>query len=532
LRERAQSRASQYAAARQVTETFGAHAEWAEGLLEREGYDATPLINLHRRHDPTHLGDAAGLLARALAKVQAVPKQPVEECRAPEVAEIRRAAGDLLSAISGWETWVLTTGREIQGLPDYGHDTQTPPKVIQGMSEAVALERRARLAFQALDRHGCLPPSLREAMSVLPSYPRGQIQGERDKRFAAAAQESLPAIQELAFDLEEWIDEFEYSPLSYIGRTSRQQPATGAEEAGERALEGAVEQRPATAKAGIGAAEGDGPTAILDALEAQATKQRQAVEESQRQEAEWARRQAAQAALQRCPEDASPEELAHRVAAFVRSLPGGQLPELPDQTNLLREDPEAAAALSVFRQAAEGEAVDAAFLRQIVARGEPVWGRVRRLIRDQIPDGILRQIAWAPSHAANAGTGQAEGHGAGTPDRPEPAGIVAKKPKKSTERGEGRERVIATLTQHHQYENGSCLNLEPIRNNELARKAGVSKSTVSEFFKKDFKGRLKYRAICRDAGRLADSLKALRGEFSPHDLYGRTPPGEGSPEDE
>jgi hypothetical protein len=104
--------------------------------------------------------------------------------------------------------------------------------------------------------------------------------------------------------------------------------------------------------------------------------------------------------------------------------------------------------------------------------------------------------------------------------------------KRSTERGEGQAKLIAALTKHHLYADGSCLNVEPIGNNELAKLAGVSASTASAFFNNKFKGHTKYRAVCRDAGRLADSLKALNGEFSPHHLYGRRPPGEDDRDDE
>jgi hypothetical protein len=101
-----------------------------------------------------------------------------------------------------------------------------------------------------------------------------------------------------------------------------------------------------------------------------------------------------------------------------------------------------------------------------------------------------------------------------------PAHQQAVRPKRSTERGEGREKLIAALTKHHRYADGGCLNTEPINNNELARLAGVDKATASAFFKAKFRGHAKYRAACRDAGRLADALKVLNGEFSPHDLYG------------
>lgn len=97
------------------------------------------------------------------------------------------------------------------------------------------------------------------------------------------------------------------------------------------------------------------------------------------------------------------------------------------------------------------------------------------------------------------------------------------KPKRSTERGEGRAKLIAALTKHHKYADGGCLNLEPIGNNELARLAGVDQATASAFFKQQFKGHGKYKATCADAGRLAVALKLLNGEFAPHLLYGGKP---------
>lgn len=121
-----------------------------------------------------------------------------------------------------------------------------------------------------------------------------------------------------------------------------------------------------------------------------------------------------------------------------------------------------------------------------------------------------------------------------TPPAPAPAEPETKvKPraKRSTVPGEGRDKLIAALTKHHQYADGGCLNQEPLGNNELARLAVVSKSTASDFFDNEFNRRekggfAKYQVICRDAGRLADALKVLNGDFSPHDLYGRRPPGE------
>jgi hypothetical protein len=117
--------------------------------------------------------------------------------------------------------------------------------------------------------------------------------------------------------------------------------------------------------------------------------------------------------------------------------------------------------------------------------------------------------------------------------RGDPAPTVATQPapKRSTERGEGRAKLIAALTKHHQYADGGCLNLEPISNNQLARLAGVAKRTASAFFKKEFDGHSKYRAGCADARRLGAALRLLNGEFAPHLLYGSNPPEKADRED-
>lgn len=93
-------------------------------------------------------------------------------------------------------------------------------------------------------------------------------------------------------------------------------------------------------------------------------------------------------------------------------------------------------------------------------------------------------------------------------------------PKRSTERGEGWAKLIAALTKHHQYADGGCLKLDSIGNNELAKAAGVSASTASKFFNDKFRGHTKYRALRRDAGKLAAALKLLNDEFAPYHLLG------------
>lgn len=107
-----------------------------------------------------------------------------------------------------------------------------------------------------------------------------------------------------------------------------------------------------------------------------------------------------------------------------------------------------------------------------------------------------------------------------------------RKPKRSTEKGEGRTKLIAALTKHHQYAGGGCLNLEPIGNNELARLADVAKRTASAFFSKKFHGHTKYRSLCSDPTRLSAALKALNGEFQPHEFYDARTPDDVAQQDE
>lgn len=109
---------------------------------------------------------------------------------------------------------------------------------------------------------------------------------------------------------------------------------------------------------------------------------------------------------------------------------------------------------------------------------------------------------------------------------------VGQIPKRSTERGEGRAKLIAALTKHHQYADGGCLNLEPIGNNKLGKAAGVSPSTASVFFKNNFQGHTKYKALCRDAGTVTAALKLLNDEFAPYRLLGAASSDLTAPEEE
>jgi len=106
-----------------------------------------------------------------------------------------------------------------------------------------------------------------------------------------------------------------------------------------------------------------------------------------------------------------------------------------------------------------------------------------------------------------------------------------KKSKRSTVKGEAEDKLIAALTMHHKYDDGSVLNYEPIGVNQLGRRAEVAASSASDFFKKKFDGHGKYQQYCRNS-KIGTSLKAMNEGFSPDDLFGSKPPGEGDREEE
>ena len=60
----------------------------------------------------------------------------------------------------------------------------------------------------------------------------------------------------------------------------------------------------------------------------------------------------------------------------------------------------------------------------------------------------------------------------------------------------------------------------PPRSMSISKAAGVSVSTASTFFGDKFEGHTKYKALCRDAGRLAAALKLLNDEYAPYHLLG------------
>ncbi len=116
-------------------------------------------------------------------------------------------------------------------------------------------------------------------------------------------------------------------------------------------------------------------------------------------------------------------------------------------------------------------------------------------------------------------------------EKPSSTTRTPKEPKRSHEKGDVFTKLIAALTHHHQYSRGSVLNQQPIANNRLARIAGVSPATASDFFKKKFKSHACYRTVCLDKDSLLASLKLLNQEYAPYHLFGQHPPGESEPDD-
>lgn len=149
------------------------------------------------------------------------------------------------------------------------------------------------------------------------------------------------------------------------------------------------------------------------------------------------------------------------------------------------------------------------------------WPTVRLALRRERTAAVARKAGEPPDAAAQTPPENAA----------PPAGSSAPARKRSTQRGEGRGKLIAALSLHHQYANGSCLNYDPIGNNDLARQAEVAESTASAFFEKAFQGHDQYRALCRKKSELVAALKMLNGDYSPHILYGGSPPGESCPDD-
>jgi hypothetical protein len=168
-----------------------------------------------------------------------------------------------------------------------------------------------------------------------------------------------------------------------------------------------------------------------------------------------------------------------------------------------------------------GRAADGLREWLLEASASGLWD-VLRIGATQLPDmagplAILREIVRDLRAGAEGKPGQG-----------------AKKPKRSTERGEAQTKIIAALTEHHQYDNGSCGNLTPIGVREMERDYEVGRDAASNFFKKQCENHAKYATTCRrNPAKIVTWLKLLNDDYSPHPLFGSTPPerrerGEGS----
>jgi hypothetical protein len=160
-----------------------------------------------------------------------------------------------------------------------------------------------------------------------------------------------------------------------------------------------------------------------------------------------------------------------------------------------------------------------------MATGEAMLAHVNSLAAvNTVVRQMVVDLGARHSGGAAPGTNQTEAALTGNP--------AGRPPKRSTERGEGRAKLIAGLTKHHQYADGCCLNMEPIGNNQLATAAGVSPSTASAFFNDKFQGHTKYKALCRNSVKLVAALKLLNDEFAPYHLLGDSSSNLAAPEKE
>ncbi len=79
------------------------------------------------------------------------------------------------------------------------------------------------------------------------------------------------------------------------------------------------------------------------------------------------------------------------------------------------------------------------------------------------------------------------------------------------------ENVLPALLAHHQYDQGSIGNYDPISLVRLEKEFGIKKATASRWFKTHFGGHQQYRVACkRDRGKpLQEKLKKLNDDYAP-----------------
>jgi hypothetical protein len=172
-----------------------------------------------------------------------------------KVEEVRRAAQELRCAVHNLEFWVLKMGREIEALPDYGHDVFVPLEAINGLSFGMQLKRQLELSLQALYSHRCLLPSLQgrpleDALSLLPPAPEGTIESSKDKQFVASTRSTMPALRELGLEVGPFLEHLEFAPQAAISANAPTPEALGEAGAGRHRPAGGEEATRSKPKGG------------------------------------------------------------------------------------------------------------------------------------------------------------------------------------------------------------------------------------------------------------------------------------------
>jgi hypothetical protein len=105
--------------------------------------------------------------------------------------------------------------------------------------------------------------------------------------------------------------------------------------------------------------------------------------------------------------------------------------------------------------------------------------------------------------------------GGGTPPAEEAAASEAASRKRDYDRS-ASENVLPALLVHHQYDQGSIGNYDPISLVRLETEFGIKKATASRWFKAHFGAHQQYRVACkRDRGKpLQEKLKKLNGDYA------------------
>jgi hypothetical protein len=244
-------------------------------------------------------------------------------------------------------------------------------------------------------------------------------------------------------------------------------------------------------------------------------------------ESRWSSRDAIKNAIRKATSEGVP---AREFAGRVAEIYGGWLERHKELVE--RDVIESLVARAIGDAAALGnltdkavEAIEALANDLVALYGRGTMRRDGKPIDAPVRDGFswrcLRALCIAPGlttirRYAAILTHKAEGESDG--GAADDGVVEMKRTKRGTVPGETDAKLTAALTDHHRYSHDSCLEDEPIGNNELARKAKVSQSTAKKFLDEKFGGLLAYRRACRDKQKLLLALKQMNGEIEPRHL--------------